>query len=279
MRYRTVRTVSAPSPMAGPGILRPFPSRALPHIDPFVFLDTGTPKHLGDQSIYVGPHAHRGVQPVSLVFRARIQHRDSMGNDRTVESGGMQWLVSGSGALHEEVLWGDEEGVFHMAQLWVNVPARLKMNPPEHHAVAADQVPEFAVGEGVTLRLYAGTLDGHTGPAPLPTPVLIGHAILGPGGDFSIPVPAGWTAAFTVVAGSASAEGEAYGPGATPVFHDDGDAVRIQSDAGGQVLVMMGEPIGEPVVFGGGFVMNTAAEIERAFEDLQAGEMGRLDPR
>jgi len=266
--------------MPGPGILRPFPSQALAHIDPFVFLDTGTPKNLGGQSITVAPHAHRGVQPVSLVFRARIQHRDSLGNDVVVESGGMQWLVSGSGALHEEVLWGDEEGIFHMAQLWVNVPARLKMNPPEHHAASADQVPEFPYGSGSTVRLYAGSLDGHTGPAPLPTPLLIAHVILQPGADISVPVPAGWTAAFTVVAGSASTgEAGSFEPGATPVFHDDGDSVRIQSVAGGEVLLMLGEPIGEPMAFGGGFVMNTHDEVEQAFADLRAGKMGTLASR
>jgi redox-sensitive bicupin YhaK (pirin superfamily) len=131
MTNRTIDTLTGATAQPGTGILHPFPTRELPHIDPFVFLDTGAPKDLGDTDIYVGPHSHRGVQPVSLLFRGRIEHRDSLGNDRRVLSGGMQWLVSGSGALHEEVLNGDDNGIFHMAQLWINVPAALKMNPPE----------------------------------------------------------------------------------------------------------------------------------------------------
>ena len=100
MPPRTIQTIVRPSPQPGTGILHPFPTRELAHIDPFVFLDTGAPRNLGDGDIYVGPHTHRGVQPVSLLFRGRIEHRGSLGNDRVVKSGGIQWLVAGSGALH-----------------------------------------------------------------------------------------------------------------------------------------------------------------------------------
>lgn len=278
MRHRSVHTVKSTVPQPGTGILRPFPSAELPHIDPFVFLDTGAPQNLGDRDIFVAPHAHRGVQPVSLLFRGRIEHRDSLGNHRTVTSGGMQWLVAGSGALHEEILSGDDDGVFHMAQLWINVPARAKLVPAEHHAATAEAIPELAdLGTGSVVRLYAGTLGGASGPAPMPTEVLVAHVAIDAGGDVTLPVPAGWTAAFTVVAGELGApDRDALAAGDTPVFRDDGDAVHIRSRAGGQALLMCGEPIGEPVATGGGFVMNTAAEIEEAFADLRAGRMGQL---
>jgi redox-sensitive bicupin YhaK (pirin superfamily) len=163
------------------------------------------------------------------------RHRDSLGNDRTVESGGIQWLVAGAGALHEEVLNGDADGIFHMAQLWINLPAELKMDSPEHHAVPADQVPQItSAGEGSTVTLYAGELEGQTGPAPLPTPVLVAFVQINPGGTMSVPVPRGWTAAVCV------------------------------------------EPLGEPIAMGGGFVMNTNAEIAEAFEDYESGAMGQL---
>ena len=137
MSDRSIGQVVSVTPQPGTGILHPFPTAELAHLDPFVFLDTGAPRQLGEGEIYVGPHPHRGVQPVSLVFRAEIEHRDSLGTHKTVSSGGMQWLVAGAGAMHEEVLRGDDDGVFHMAQLWVNVPAERKMLPPEHHAVPA----------------------------------------------------------------------------------------------------------------------------------------------
>ncbi|MGI9615962.1 MAG: pirin family protein [Acidimicrobiales bacterium] len=279
MTDRSIKSITGAAPQPGSGILHPFPTRELPHIDPFVFLDTGAPRNLGAGDIYVGPHSHRGVQPVSLLFSGRIEHRDSLGNDRTVTTGGMQWLVAGSGALHEEVLNGDENGVFHMAQLWINVPAALKMDSPEHHAVPAEHIPELtSLGRRSTLRLYAGDLDGKTGPAPMPTPVLVAHATLEADGSATIPVPPGWTSAFTVVAGAVGADGRHLIEGDTPVFNDDGASVTITSEAGGQVLLMCGEPIGEPIAMGGGFVMNTSEEIEAAFNDERSGRLGRLEP-
>lgn len=279
MTDRTVRLIASATPEPGTGILRPFPSAALRHVDPFVFLDTGEPMALGATDIYVGPHPHRGVQPVGILFRGRIHHRDSLGHERTVESGGMQWLVAGRGALHEEILRGDDAGVFHMAQLWINVPADHKMLPPEHHAVDADAVPLLTdLGPGSTARLYAGELAGRRGPAPMPTPVVVAHLALAAGGSATLPVAAGWNAALTVVAGAATAGGHDLGPGDTPVFESDGDQVTVSSATGGDILVMFGEPIGEPIVMGGGFVMNTAAEIEQAFADVDAGAFGELTP-
>jgi len=277
MTDRTIKSLTGAKPQPGSGILHPFPTRELPHIDPFVFLDTGAPQNLGTHDIYVGPHSHRGVQPVSLLFSGRIEHRDSLGNDRTVTSGGMQWLVSGSGALHEEVLNGDENGVFHMAQLWINVPAKLKMDPPQHHAVTAEDIPELtSLGANSLVHLYAGDLDGEIGPAPLPTPVLVAHVTIAPGGNITIPVPAGWTTAFTVVEGAVSSDGHQLVEGDTPVFDDDGSSITVTSQSGGQLLLMCGKPIGEPIAMGGGFVMNTAEEIDAAFDDDRSGRMGQL---
>lgn len=280
MTHRSVSQLVTPEPETGSGILHPFPTPELPHLDPFVFLDTGAPRQLGNGDIYVGPHAHRGVQPVSLVFRARIEHRDSLGNHKTVTSGGMQWLVAGSGALHEEVLHGDHEGVFHMAQLWVNVRAAEKMAPPEHHAVDAAEVPVIDdLAPGVRLRLFAGALAGRTGPAPLGTPVLVVHATLEPGAAVSMPIDASWTAGLCVVDGRIDLDRHAaLAPGATAVFDREGDSISFSSSAGGEALVMAGEPIGEPIAMGGGFVMNTKDEIRAAFNDLDNGRMGSLTP-
>lgn len=278
MTPRTTLSITTVEPQPGSGILHPFPTRQIPHLDPFVFLDTGAPTKLGERDIFVGPHPHRGVQPVSLLFRGRISHRDSLGSAKSVTSGGIQWLVAGSGALHEEVLMGDEHGVFHMAQLWVNVPAALKMEPPEHHAVPAERVPVLeSLGRGSRLRLYAGELAGEVGPAPMPTPVLVAHLALEPSGEAKIPVPKGWTTAFTVVAGHLEVpESESLGPGATVVFADDGDGIVVSSERGGQLLLMSGKPINEPIHMGGGFVMTRDEEITQAFEDYRGGKMGTL---
>lgn len=277
---RTVAKIVTAEPQPGTGILHPFPTRELAHLDPFVFLDTGAPRQMSGGDIYVGPHPHRGVQPVSLVFRARIEHRDSLGTHRTVTSGGMQWLVAGSGALHEEVLEGDDEGIFHMAQLWVNVPAEAKMATPEHHAIPPEDVPVLTdLGEGVRVRLFAGSLAGRTGPAPLGSPVLISHVELDPGAVVTLPAERDWNAGFCVVAGTIDLPGHDHlEAGATPVLEHDGHTITIGSTGGGEVLLMAGRPIGEPIAMGGGFVMNTAAEIEQAFDDYRSGAMGALTP-
>ncbi len=278
MNHKSIRTIATTSPEPGTGILHPFPTRGLPHLDPFVFLDTGTPQRLGSREIYVGPHPHRGVQPVSLLFRGRIRHRDSLGNEREVHSGGMQWLVAGKGALHDEFLGGDEDGVFHMAQLWINVPAADKARQPEHHALPASDIPTLQLeGQGASARLYAGSLGGAQGPAPVGTSLLLAHVELAPGGTATIPVPRDWTTAFTVVDGEAqTVTGGTLEGGATAVFANDGEAIAVESAKGGQLLLMCGNPIEEPIAMGGGFVMNTREEIAAAYADYQRGAMGTL---
>lgn len=276
MTLRTIALRTRVDPIPGSGILRPFPSSEIAHLDPFVFLDTGSPLHLGDRDIYVGPHPHRGVAPVSLLFRGHIEHRASLGSHATVTSGGMQWLVSGSGALHEEVLRGDADGVFHMAQLWVNVPNAHKMDPPEHHAVDADAVPLFRDPDGeASIRLYAGQWAGHAGPAPSFMPMLVALVTLGPGGKVVVPAPRTWTAAATVVDGHLN---DADPPGTTLRFAADGDAFELSSANGGQVLVMAGQPIGEPIFSSGGFVTTSQLALDQAHEDALAGRLGTLSP-
>ncbi|MEM8923612.1 MAG: pirin family protein [Actinomycetota bacterium] len=278
MTDRTIRTLARPTPQAESGILHPFPSPELAHIDPFVFLDMGAPTSLGGHAITVKPHAHRGVQPVGLVFRGRVEHRDSLGNDVTVTSGGMQWLVGGSGALHEEILHDDDGGVFHLAQLWVNMAADRKMDPPEHHAITADRVPTLT-RPGATVRLFAGTLDDRTGPAPLGTPVLVAHVALAPGGALTVPVPTEWNAAVISVADRVSTGGADLDPGHTAVLNADGASMTVTSAHGGEALVLAGLPIGEPIVMGRGHVMTSDDDVGLAIADEQAGRMGRLAPR
>ena len=164
-----------------------------------------------------------------------------------------------------------------MAQLWINVPADRKLAPPEHHALDASVVPEFDLG-GATARLFAGSLAGEEGPAPMSTPVLVAHVTVEPGRRIEVPVPAGWVAAYTVVAGAIDVTHRAGEAGTTVVFADDGEAIEIASGEGGEVLVMAGEPIGEPIVMGGGHVMTSRADIEQAFADEAAGVMGELEP-
>jgi len=277
MTDRSIEIITRPQPQSRRGLLRPFPTEELRHVDPFVFLDMAAPEHIGDGSHVVAPHSHRGVQPVGLVFRGRVEHRDSLGNQITVTSGGMQWLMAGSGVMHEEILAGDDDGVLQAAQLWVNLPAAAKMNPAEHYAVDASDIPEItSLGQGSVLRLFAGTLTGVEGPEPHAASVLLAHVALIPNGTITVDLPTGWNAAATAVAGQPTVGGESLEPGNTVVFRDDGDTVSFGAPSGGQLLLMAGEPIGEPVAMGGGHVMNTPEEVAQAFADERAGHMGHL---
>jgi redox-sensitive bicupin YhaK (pirin superfamily) len=155
----SVEIITRPQPLPGRGLLHPFPTKDSRQVDPFVFLDMAAPEHIGDGSHFVAPYCHRGVQPIGLVFRGQVEHRDSLGDQVTVTSGGIQRLVAGSGVMHEEILAGDD-GVLHAAQLGVNLPTAAKMNPPEHHAV--DAATSLKSPRSAKARRFACT------PAPSP---------------------------------------------------------------------------------------------------------------
>ncbi|MCB1254304.1 MAG: pirin family protein, partial [Austwickia sp.] len=233
-------------------------------------------------------HPHRGFETVTYIIDGTFIHRDSHGGGGTITDGDTQWMTAGSGLLHIEtppeslVLSG---GLFHGAQLWVNLPAALKMSPPRYQDIRSGQVSLLTSADGAALvRVIAGELDGHPGPGVTHTPIALVHASLPAGTRLDLPWRADFNALVYVLAGSGTvgAQGRPVRAGQLAVF-GAGDVVTATADAGQEsrspeleLLILGGAPIREPVAAYGPFVMNTRAELVQAFEDFQAGRLGTV---
>jgi redox-sensitive bicupin YhaK (pirin superfamily) len=266
-----------------------FPARTLFSYDrlgalvsPFLLLDYAGPMEFAPASAQrgVGEHPHRGFETVTLVYEGEVSHRDSAGSGGTIGPGDVQWMTAGSGVMHEEmhsVGFARSGGRFKVAQLWVNLPAAHKMTAPRYQGITAAMIPavELADGRG-RLRVIAGRHGEVTGPAHTFTELNVWDAGLTPGG-LSLPVPEGHHAVIAVLEGAiALASGEQLGDGDSAVFGTGGD-IGLTVLAPTTLLVMSGQPIPEPIVGYGPFVMNSREEIVKAFDDVNAGRFGRLD--
>ena len=250
---------------------------------PFLLLDYHPPYEYGptDRPRGVGVHPHRGFETVTLAFEGSVAHHDSTGSGGVINRGDVQWMTAASGILHKEyheAEWAKRGGTFHMAQLWVNLPAAHKMDAPGYQGLTADDIASVDLPDGAgTVRVIAGTFDGRSGPARTFTPVNLWDVQLAAGRSVDLPFAATHNVAVLVIGGSASVGGQQATDGELVVFENDGDVVSVTSDDGARFLVLSGEPIDEPVVGYGPFVMNTTDEIRQAFADFDRGAFGRLD--
>jgi len=251
-------------------------------LSPFLLMDWAGPARFEptDRRRGVGEHPHRGFETVTIVYAGEVEHRDSSGGGGIITPGDVQWMTAGAGLVHEEFHGPDfaaRGGDFEMIQLWVNLPAKDKMTPPRYQGITADRIPTVELEGGGTLRLITGGYDGTEGPAMTFSPILLGDLHVDDGGHVNLALPAGYTAAVVVRAGTARlAEGRATEAGSVGVFERDGDTLRIAADGDIEALLMAGEPLDEPIVGSGPFVMNTEGEIRQAMLDYQSGKMGRL---
>jgi redox-sensitive bicupin YhaK (pirin superfamily) len=284
---RSVRRVlPAVETLEGAGFLvhRPFPTSALDHFDPFLLLDEMGPMDLGAGEAKGAPdHPHRGFETVTYLLSGRMEHGDSKGNRGRLGPGDVQWMTAGSGVVHSEMPeeeFASRGGRMHGFQLWVNLPRRDKMMAPRYQEVPAARIPIGRSADGrVTARVIAGAALGADAVIDTRTPIVYLDLTLEPGGVHEQPLPAGFNAFAYLVEGSGL-----FGADRTParahdlvLFGGDGDAARIEAPAGDRslrVLLVAGQPLGEPVARAGPFVMNTRAEIVQAFEDFQAGRLG-----
>jgi len=249
--------------------------------DPFLLLDYAEPYEFppSHEPRGVGEHPHKGFETVTVVYQGELEHRDSAGNHGKIGPGDVQWMTAASGIVHEEFhseAFTRRGGAFEVAQLWVNLPAAAKKVPPRYQEIPSGQIPTVDV-DGTTVRVIAGELQGTTGPAQTFTPVNLWDIQVAPGKELRLPVPAGYTTALLVRGGSIEFNGsenvQAVG---LVVFEREGDHILLKCDAPAAMLLLAGEPINEPVVGQGPFVMNTAEEIRHAFAEYQSGAMGHL---
>ncbi|QJE94991.1 pirin family protein [Luteolibacter luteus] len=252
-------------------------------LDPFLLLDYAAP-HPFDPTTRrrgVGPHPHRGFETVTLSFQGEVEHRDSSGGGGKIGPGDVQWMTAASGLLHEEYHSEDfarSGGIFEMAQLWVNLPAKDKSAPPRYQSLLKQEIPVVDLPDGAgTVRVVAGEFDGHRGPAKTFTPINLWELSMTGGKFATLKVEDGHTAALLVLRGEVIIGGEQKaGEGALAVFEREGEEFLFQATSDTRLLLMSGKPIGEPIVGQGPFVMNSQMEILQAFRDFQAGAMGEL---
>jgi len=279
-----MRTVSAIHPAERDDIAdlvtrRPLPGPRLPQVDPFLFLNHHGPQVYppGNRGLPFGPHPHRGFETVTFILAGNLAHYDSGGHASVIEAGGVQWMTAGSGLVHAEVSppeFKQAGGPMEILQLWVNLPARLKMTEPRYSGVQADAIPLVPLlGEAGELALVSGEFGGAVGPIHSLTGVFMSVVRLEPGGRAELPAPRGRSVFLYVARGGAGVAGTAVARWHLVELNDDGDAGAVEGGAEGAVLLFgHAHPIGEPVVAHGPFVMNTADEIRQAILDYQAGK-------
>ncbi|MCJ1676902.1 pirin family protein [Streptomyces sp. APSN-46.1] len=279
----TARVVSPFHTFEGEGfpVRRPFPQADLPFVDPFLMVDQVGPHVLGPgEAKGAPPHPHRGFETIQYVIEGAMEDIDSEGHKRVMNPGEVQWLTAGSGLVHlarptPELL--ADGGPQHLLQIWVNLPARLKGTPPRVQYGSPDDIPTVTTGDGAELTVITGSTHGVTGPFATHTPVLVVHARLAAGGRAEFTVPAGHNAMLYVLSGAAATPDRALPNGHLAILGRDGERFSVAApEEAAEVLVLAGEPIGEPVARGGPFVMNTTAELHQAQLDYQRGLMGRI---
>jgi redox-sensitive bicupin YhaK (pirin superfamily) len=253
------------------------------HVSPFLLLDYAGPQEFAAAATPrgVGAHPHRGFETVSIVYSGEVAHRDSAGNGGVIGPGDVQWMTAASGLLHEEFhseAFTRRGGLLEMAQLWVNLPAKDKGEPPRYQTILAADIPAVALADGAgQLRVVAGDYAGHRGPAMTYTPLNVWDLRLNAGKEVELPIPAGWNTAVALLRGRLGVGGETMTDADLAVFEASGTGLRLQAHSDSLLLVLSGLPILEPIVGYGPFVMNSRQEIEQAFGDLQAGRFGSMD--
>ena len=257
---------------------RPLPGPQLPQVDPFLFLNHHGPQTYrpGNTGLPFGPHPHRGFETVSFILSGEMAHLDSGGHESVMRAGGVQWMTAGSGLIHAEVSpasFKRDGGPLEILQLWVNLPGRLKMTQPAYTGLQREDIPAVAVDGGV-VNVIAGTFDGQAGPVESLTGVAMMTIELAAGGRVTLPAPRGRSVFFYVIEGRPEISGTVVEPWHLVTFDEDGDTIEVA--AAGPVRLVFGhaDPIDEPVVAHGPFVMTTREEIGEAIRDYQAGLFG-----
>ncbi len=283
---KVTSVTTAPSAFEGEGfpVRRAFAGVDLARLDPFIHMDQMGEVDYGPGEPKGTPwHPHRGFETVTYIIDGTFKHQDSNGGGGLITNGDTQWMTAGAGLLHIEA--PPEElvvsgGLFHGFQLWVNLPATLKMTPPRYQDIRAGQVALLSSADGgALLRVIAGSVGGHDGPGVTHTPIALVHATVSAGAQVRLPWPADFNALGYVLSGQGF-----VGPERRPVkmgqlaVFGAGDAITFAAGPRQDmdILLLGGQPIREPVAAYGPFVMNTRAELVQAFEDYQAGRLGSI---
>ncbi|MBC8002109.1 MAG: pirin family protein [Opitutaceae bacterium] len=252
-------------------------------LSPFLLLDYAAPHQFlpGTEKRGVGAHPHKGFETVTVAYQGELEHRDSSGGGGKIGPGDVQWMTAGNGIVHEEFHSAEftrQGGKLEMVQPWVNLRAKDKGTKPGYQTLLKAQIPNVALPqEAGHLRVIAGEFSGQPGAAKTLSPINLWDVSLHTGKTAELALPDGHTTAFLVLSGDVVVNGERDATGGDlAIFARTGDRIAVTAKTDVKILVLDGEPIPEPIVGHGPFVMNTRAEIQQAFEDYQLGRMGEL---
>jgi redox-sensitive bicupin YhaK (pirin superfamily) len=281
----TEKVVSSHRQLEGAGFIvrRPLPAPGLVALDPFLLIDEMGPiEYEPGKAVGAPDHPHRGFETVTYVLEGEVVHEDSAGHRGTIKPGGVQWMTAGGGIIHSETPSAsvmEQGGRAHGFQIWVNLPARLKMTRPRYQELSAEQIPSAQSADGLAQgKIIAGEALGVRAAIATHTPIVYQDWSLAPGADVTLPLDAAQRVLVYVFQGSARVgdAGQLVKDGQLAVL-GAGDAVRLRSgDEAGRLLLLAGAPLNEPVARYGPFVMNTQGELMQAFEDYQSGRMGEI---
>jgi redox-sensitive bicupin YhaK (pirin superfamily) len=254
-------------------------------MSPFLMLDLAGPAEFPatTERKGVGTHPHRGFETVTIVYDGEVSHKDSTGQGGTIGPGDVQWMTAGSGILHQEFhsdTFAKQGGVLQMVQLWVNLPAKHKMTAPAYQAILSKSIPQIELSNSRgSIRVIAGEHEGQKGPAKTFTPMNVFDIRLKKGEELVLPVADGWNTSVVVLRGaleSAGDSGVVAKDAKMLMFSQDGEDIKVKALEDTVALLLSGEPIAEPIVGHGPFVMNTREEIEQAIDDFNRGAFGSI---
>jgi redox-sensitive bicupin YhaK (pirin superfamily) len=271
--------------MGGIILDQPLPRRDLDMLDPFLLIhhwDDRLPGGQEQRNLGVGPHPHRGFTPVSFIFNGGVHHRDSRGHESIIYGGGTQWMNSGFGIVHSErpaKELAEVGGRFELIQFWINAPAKHKMDEASYQPLTAEQTPTVVSSDGnMRVGVVAGSLLGKKGPITTHSPLLTLRIEAHAGEAMDLPIPSDYNTLLYVLDGQLKVnDTQTLSKRELAILNLDGEGIRVQAMEDTRAILLSGQPIGEPVVSYGPFVMNSQQEIMEAIRDYQMGKLGELD--
>ena len=285
MNLKKIKRVILPQTitMGSSELKQPLPLASLEQIDPFLLIHHIDKRHqvAGAKPVLdVGPHPHRGFEPISFIFEGQLHHKDSRGNDSIIHGGGVQWMTAGMGIVHSEMLpkkFVEEGGDFEMIQLWINLPKKFKMVQPNYQGFDKDDIPTIELANGnAQLNVVAGKWDQVNGPVDSLTNITAYTVSLDQDAHIEMDFPPEKSVLIYQLKGKNRINDLYVADTKLVVFDYQGEHIKIEALETGTLLVLAGNPINEPVVSWGPYVMNTQTEIMEAMRDYQMGKMGIL---
>ncbi|GIM58360.1 pirin family protein [Capnocytophaga canimorsus] len=254
---------------------------SMERMDPFIMMDYNAPYVFPPSEIPKGVdvHPHKGFETVTIAYKGKVEHADSAGGGGVIGEGDVQWMTAGNGILHKEfheTEWSKSGGLFHMMQLWVNLPAKYKTTPPKYQAIKNADIPKVPITDG-EVAVIAGEHNGVKGAASTFSPIHMYNVRLQRGGKTTLSFPKHYTTTLVTVEGSIRVnEQEEIAADHFVLFKNDGENFTVEATSDALILVLSGEPIAEPIAAYGPFVMNTRQELIQAFQDFEQGKFGEL---